>query len=96
MEELPNRRSRLQLEPYGQWEEEAKGLIEEEMMRRGIRYKQLSRMLEQLGVYESPDQLNRKINRKRFSAAFLIACLRAMDVETIALHLFQQGQNKEG
>jgi hypothetical protein len=53
-------------------------------------------MLEKLGIYESPDQLNRKINRKRFSAAFLIACLRAMDVENIALHQFRQGQNKEG
>jgi hypothetical protein len=96
MEELPNKRGRLQLAPYGQWEEEAKGLIEEEMMRRHIRYKQLSRMLEQLGVYESPEQLNRKINRKRFSAAFLIACMRAMGVENIVLHQFKQGQNKEG
>lgn len=96
MEELPNMRSRLQLKPYGEWEEEAKGLIEEEMVRRGIRYKQLSRMLEQLGIYESPDRLNRKINRKRFSAAFLIACLRVMGVETVALHQFTPGQNKEG
>jgi Domain of unknown function (DUF6471) len=95
MEELPNRGSRLQLEPYGQWEEEAKGLIEEEMMRRGIRYKQLSRMLEKLGVYESPDQINRKINRKRFSAAFLIACLRAMSVESFTLHQFEQGRNSK-
>ncbi|WP_250514410.1 DUF6471 domain-containing protein [Caballeronia sp. INDeC2] len=95
MEETPNDRGRLKLEPYGEWEEEAKGLIEEEMVRRGIRYKQLSRLLEKLGVYESPDQLNRKINRKRFSAAFLIACLRAMGVETIALYQFKQEQNKE-
>ncbi|WP_321785783.1 DUF6471 domain-containing protein [Paraburkholderia sp. J94] len=96
MEEPPNGRSRLSAEPYGSWEEEAKGLIEEEMMRRGIRYKQLSRMLEQLGIYESPDQLNRKVNRKRFSAAFLIACLSAMGVQTITLHLLNQGQNKKG
>jgi hypothetical protein len=96
MDELPNKRTRLPAEPYGQWEEEAKGLIEEEMMRRGIRYKQLSRMLEQLGVYESPDRLNRKIIRKRFSAAFLIACLRAMGIETIALHQLAPGQNNEG
>ncbi|CAN7144732.1 DUF6471 domain-containing protein [Paraburkholderia terricola] len=95
MEELPHKRGRLTAGPYGHWEEEAKGLIEEEMMRRGIRYKQLSRMLEQLDIYESPDQLNRKINRKRFSAAFLIACLRVMGVETIALHQFKQGQSTE-
>lgn len=95
MEETPNDRGRLKLEPYFVWEEEAKRLIEKEMVRRGIRYKQLSRLLEKLGVYESPDQLNPKINRKRFSAAFLIACLRAMGVETIALYQFKQEQNKE-
>lgn len=96
MEGLPHKRGRLPTESYGQWEEEAKGLIEEEMMRRGIRYKQLSRMLETQGVYESPDQINRKINRKRFSAAFLIACLCAMGAETVTLPSFNQGQESKG
>lgn len=93
MEELPRRPSRPSAEPYGRWEEEAKGLIEEEMLRRGIRYKQLSRMLEMQGIYESPDQLNRKINRKRFSAAFLVACMRAMGVANITLHQFNEERN---
>jgi len=96
MEELPQKRGRLPAEPYRRWEEEAKGLVEEEMVRRGIRYKELSRMLEAQGIYESPDQINRKINRRRFSAAFLIACLRAMGVETIALVPFKLGQNIGG
>lgn len=85
MDALEPRRGQASAEPYGRWEEEAKGLVEEEMTRRGVRYKELSRMLEKIGIYESPDQINRKINRKRFSAAFLIACLRAMDVESISL-----------
>ncbi|MBU9385837.1 DUF6471 domain-containing protein [Burkholderia gladioli] len=85
MEELPHNRDRAPGQPYEQWEEEAKGLIEEGMDRCAIGYKQLSRMLEELGIEESPDQINRKVNRKRFSAAFLLACLRAMGVETISL-----------
>ncbi|WP_249184829.1 DUF6471 domain-containing protein [Burkholderia cenocepacia] len=85
MEEMPHNRARAPGQLYEQWEEEAKGLIEEEMMRRGIRYKQLSRMLKEMGVEESPDQINRKVNRKRFSAAFLLVCLRAMGVETLSL-----------
>ncbi|CAB3760479.1 DUF6471 domain-containing protein [Burkholderia cenocepacia] len=85
MEELPHNRVRAPGQPYEQWEEEAKGLIEERMVRCKISYKQLSRMLEELGIEESPDQINRKVNRKRFSAAFLLACLRAMDGETISL-----------
>lgn len=84
MEELPRKCGRLPVQPYGKWEEEAKALIEEEMARRGIRYKQLSRMLEEMEIDESPDQINRKVNRKRFSAAFLVACLCAMGVETIS------------
>lgn len=55
------------------------------MQERGIRYKQLARRLEALGIKESPEQINRKVNRKRFSAAFLLACLAAMDVESISL-----------
>lgn len=85
MEEPPHNRDRAPGQPYEQWEEEAKGLIEERMVRCKISYKQLSRLLEELGIEESPDQINRKVNRKRFSAAFLLACLRAMDVETISL-----------
>ncbi|WP_256723627.1 DUF6471 domain-containing protein [Burkholderia pseudomallei] len=85
MEEMPHNRDRAPGQPYEQWEEEAKGLIEEGMDRCEIGYKQLSRMLEELGIEESPDQINRKVNRKRFSAAFLLACLRAMGVETISL-----------
>ncbi|AKU23500.1 DUF6471 domain-containing protein [Massilia sp. NR 4-1] len=70
---------------YEAWELTAKELIETEMMRRNIRYKELSRMLEKVGIEESPGQINRKVNRKRFSAAFLLACLVAMGAKTISL-----------
>ncbi|MFM0557615.1 DUF6471 domain-containing protein [Paraburkholderia sediminicola] len=96
MEEVPHKLVGLPAQPYGQWEEEAKRLIEQQMARRGISYKQLSRMLEDLDIYEPSDQINRKINRRRFSAAFLIACLRAMGVESIRLPQFKQEQNLDG
>jgi hypothetical protein len=79
MKERRRKRSLLPDQPYGQWEDYAKGLIEGAMMRREIRYKELSQRLKNVGIDESPDQINRKINRKRFSAAFLLACLRAME-----------------
>ncbi|MDG0027184.1 DUF6471 domain-containing protein [Trinickia sp. Y13] len=55
------------------------------MYRRRLTYKELARRLEQYGIDESPDQINRKVNRKRFSAAFLLACLAAMDVKSIRI-----------
>jgi hypothetical protein len=96
MEELRRKLGPLLAAPYGRWEEEAKELIQEKMAADRISYKQLSRMLEPLGIYESPDQLNRKVNRKRFSAAFLIACLCAMGVERITLVDSKQEQKLEG
>jgi len=81
----PPRGNIPQTQPYEAWEQTAKEMIEIEMMRCGIRYKQLAKMLEELGIEESSDQINRKVNRKRFSAAFLLACLHAMGVESISL-----------
>ncbi|ANB70911.1 hypothetical protein AYM40_00020 [Paraburkholderia phytofirmans OLGA172] len=92
---MPHKRDELPAQPYEHWEEQAKGLIEEQMVRRGISYKQLSQMLERLKIYEPAGQINRKINRRRFSAAFLFACLRAMEVENIRVPQSKEGQNGE-
>ena len=61
------------------WEEHARLTLVNAMKQRRIGYKILSRELERFGIYESPGQLNRKVNRKKFSAAFLLACLEAID-----------------
>ncbi len=85
MGERLRKRTASQTDPYGSWEETAKELIVEKMYRRRLTYKELARRLEQYGIDESPDQINRKVNRKRFSAAFLLACLAAMDVKTVRI-----------
>ncbi|AIV81230.1 MULTISPECIES: DUF6471 domain-containing protein [Burkholderia] len=85
MSETPLERATSPVEPYGSWEEAAKELIVEEMARQLLSYKELSKRLERLGIDESPDQINRKVNRKRFSSAFLLACLAAMDVKSVRI-----------
>lgn len=76
----------LKLRPeaaYMPWEDQAKALLVAEMTKRRMTYKDLARRLEAYGIDELPDQINRKVNRKRFSAAFLLACLAAMEVESV-------------
>lgn len=85
MGEMPLKRTASQTDPYGSWEETAKELIVEQMYRMRLSYKELARRLEPLGIDETADQINRKVNRKRFSAAFLLACLVAMDVKSIRI-----------
>lgn len=63
---------------WASWEGIARDTLVREMKRRKISYKELSRRLEAMGIFQSPDRLNRKVNRKRFSAAFLLACFQAM------------------
>ena len=65
--------------PWEGWEEHARLTLVDAMKQRRVGYKSLSRELEKFGIYESPGQLNRKVNRKKFSAAFLLACLKAID-----------------
>ena len=89
MEGLPHKPVGLPAQQYERWEEEAKELITGTMMRRKVRYKQLSRELEKLGIYESAEQISRKINRGKFSGAFLIACLHAMGVGGVSLTQFK-------
>lgn len=68
---------------YTPWEDRAKELLVAEMGKRKLGYKELARLLEPYGIDETPDQINRKVNRKRFSAAFLLACLAAMEVDLL-------------
>jgi hypothetical protein len=85
MGEMPLNRTASQAEAYASWEETAKELIVEQMYRKRVSYKELARRLEQFGIDESADQINRKVNRKKFSAAFLLACLAAMGAKSVRI-----------
>ncbi|RJG06287.1 hypothetical protein D3870_09945 [Noviherbaspirillum cavernae] len=67
------------------WEEAARDALVQEMKQRKIGYKELSRRLDAMGIFESPDRLNRKVNRKRFSAAFMLACFQAMGTAALPI-----------
>lgn len=61
-----------------------RAVLVQEKKRRKVTYAELSRRLQVLGIAETPDRLNRKINRQRFQAGFFLACLKALGVEVLA------------
>ena len=65
------------------WADRARELLKEEMFRRNLTYRELAERLAPYGVMTPPDQLNRMVNRGKFSAAFLFACLAAMEIAAI-------------
>lgn len=68
-----------------EYETLAKNLLKGELKRRGVTYAQLAEKLGEIGVQENERNLNNKISRGGFSAAFLLQCLRAIGVDTLRL-----------
>lgn len=65
----------------------AKNLLKGELKRRGITYAQLAEKLAAVGVHENERNLNNKIARGGFSAAFLLQCLKAVGSSTLSLEV---------
>lgn len=68
-----------------EYETKAKNLLKGELRRRGVTYAQLAERLAQIGVKETERNLNNKISRGGFSAAFLLECLTAIGCSRIEL-----------
>ncbi len=68
-----------------EWETRAKNLLKGELKRRGITYAQLAELLKGLDIHETDRNLNNKISRGGFTAAFLLQCLTAIGSRTVHL-----------
>lgn len=68
-----------------EFETRAKNLLKAELKRRGITYAGLAEKLAALGVVENERNLNNKISRGGFTAAFLLQCLTAIGASTVTL-----------
>jgi hypothetical protein len=67
------------------YEAKAKNLLKGELKRRGVTYAQLVEKLAGIGVTETERNLNNKISRGGFTAAFLLQCLEAIGCKIIHL-----------
>lgn len=70
-----------------EYETRAKNLLKGELKRRGITYAQLAERLAAIGVVENERNLNNKISRGGFTAAFLLQCLEAIGALSLQLSL---------
>lgn len=68
-----------------EYERRAKNLLKAELKRRGLSYRELAEKLAAIGVRETERNLNNKISRGGFSAAFLLQCLDAIGTTSLRL-----------
>lgn len=68
-----------------EYETRAKNLLKGELKRRGVTYAQLAEKLGEIGVSENERNLNNKISRGGFTAAFMLQCLTAIGATSVQL-----------
>lgn len=68
-----------------EYEEKAKNLLKGELKRKGVTYAQLAEKLAAIGVHETERNLNNKVSRGGFSAAFLLQCLEVIGAQDVRL-----------
>ena len=68
-----------------EFETRAKNLLKAELKRRGITYAGLAEKLAGIGVQENERNLNNKISRGGFTAAFLLQCLTVIGTHDLRI-----------
>lgn len=68
-----------------EWEAKVQGLLKAELKRRNVSYAQLAEKLAEIGVEESEPNIRNKLARGKFSAVFMVQCLKAIGAQTIRL-----------
>ena len=68
-----------------EFEDLAKNILKGELKRRGITYADLATRLERIGVHETERNLNNKISRGGFTAAFLFQVMLVIEAKEIRL-----------
>jgi hypothetical protein len=68
-----------------EWETMAANLLKAELKRKGVTYAQLVEKLAAIGIIEKEVNVANKLSRGKFSAAFMLQCLKA--IGSSQLHL---------
>ena len=68
-----------------EWESKAANLLRAELKRKGVTYAQLVEKLAGIGINEKEVNVANKLSRGKFSAAFMLQCLRAIDCSEVRL-----------
>jgi hypothetical protein len=67
------------------WAVTAKNILKAELSRRGVSYVELQEKLAQLGIDETANSINVKINRGTFSFIFFLQTMTAIGAKTLRL-----------
>ena len=82
MTSVPNLEAKM---PDKDWQDRVKGLLKAELKRRNLSYADLAERLTAIGVKENEKNVNNKIARGGFTAAFFLQCMEAIGCRIVYL-----------
>lgn len=68
-----------------EWSKQATNIIKAELSRKGVTYDQLQEKMAVLGIEETANAINVKINRGTFSFVFFMQVMKAIGAKTLRL-----------
>lgn len=68
-----------------EWENRAANLLKSELKRKGVTYAQLIEKLAAIGINEKEVNVANKLSRGKFSAAFMLQCLKSIGATDLRL-----------
>jgi hypothetical protein len=77
----------MQMPERTDWEAKARGILRSEMAKQNVTYSQLLEKLKSIGVEEDERNLRNKVSRGKFTAAFMLQCLSALNTPALRLDL---------
>jgi DNA (cytosine-5)-methyltransferase 1 len=69
------------------WNKEATAILKAQLSRQNMKYHDLARALNNMGIEENQNTIATKMSRGSFSFAFFLQCMYALRVNTIDLNL---------
>lgn len=67
------------------WTDRAKGILKAEIKRRNLTYADLAQRLHAIGIQETPENINNKIARGRFTFVFALQCFSVLGCRSISI-----------
>lgn len=76
-------------EEDNKWREESTRILRSYLARKNIKYHDLAKVLQSMGLNENANSIANKLSRGTFSFSFFLQCMYALRIDNIELNLEQ-------
>jgi len=76
-------------EEDNKWREESTRILRSYLVRKNIKYHDLAKVLQSMGLNENANSIANKLSRGTFSFSFFLQCMYALRIDNIELNLEQ-------